>query len=497
MLTMPNGTEPAGGRGMGTYVEGQPTTGPGIRNQKYSTSTSVNTETYDTIKTAGGEPHNIGEVWAEMLWEVTYAMIGKYGFDADLINGTAGNERTLQLVMDGLKLQPCSPGFVDARDAILSADQADYSGADTCLIWKAFAKRGLGFSASQGSSNSSSDGTQAFDVPPACQGVTVTRTATPSPVPAGQQLTYGYQLNNVSGGTASGVTATGHVGAHATYVANSATCSGTYDSGTQTVTFPVGTMSAGATVNCQFKVQIASSPSTNAAFDDDFEPDLSHWTATHGSGAADWSLTTTTPHTPTHAAFASDPASTSDQYLTLNNPVTIASGDQLTFWHKRGLEEQSSATGYDGGVVEVSTDGGTTWSDIGAGNFVQNGYDHTISSCCSNPLAGRQAFSGTAPYEQSVANLSSLAGQSIKIRFRVGTDSSVGAAGWTVDDVFIGSLVETTSTGTVAATGFPTQTADVTTRIDPVAGTVPGAPAVTGETPSAGAVTCGVQRAGQ
>jgi hypothetical protein len=65
-------------------------------------------------------------------------------------------------------LQPCSPGFVDGRDAILAADVALYGGANECLIWEAFSKRGLGFSASQGSSGSKSDGTEAFDKPSSC-----------------------------------------------------------------------------------------------------------------------------------------------------------------------------------------------------------------------------------------------------------------------------------------------------------------------------------------
>ena len=139
--------------------------------------------TYDSIKTAA-IPHGVGSVWAEMLWEVTYALIGAHGFSADLNAGpaTAGNILALQLVTDGLKLQPCSPGFVSARDAIIAADQADTGGANKCLLWTAFAKRGLGFSASQGSTGSVADGTQAFNLAPSClapQAPTVTG-STPS-----------------------------------------------------------------------------------------------------------------------------------------------------------------------------------------------------------------------------------------------------------------------------------------------------------------------------
>jgi hypothetical protein len=101
-----------------------------------------------------------------MLWDMTWDMIAKYGFSEDLYSGTKGNNMAMQLVMDGMKLQPCRPGFVDGRDAILLADRINYGGANQELIWKAFAKRGLGFSAKQGSSTSRFDQTEAFDLPP-------------------------------------------------------------------------------------------------------------------------------------------------------------------------------------------------------------------------------------------------------------------------------------------------------------------------------------------
>jgi hypothetical protein len=155
-------------RGIGTYASGQPTTGLGIRPAPYSTSFSVNAFTYDaTNKSAISAPHGVGFVWATMLWDMTWDMIDKYGFDPDLYKGKGGNNKAMQLVTDGMKLQDCQPGFVDGRDAILLADRINYGGANQELIWKAFAKRGLGFSAKQGSSTSRFDQTEAFDLPPA------------------------------------------------------------------------------------------------------------------------------------------------------------------------------------------------------------------------------------------------------------------------------------------------------------------------------------------
>ncbi|MCB0617728.1 MAG: M36 family metallopeptidase, partial [Saprospiraceae bacterium] len=111
------------------------------------------------------QPHGVGFVWCSMLWDMTWLLIDEYGFDPDFYNGTGGNNIAMQLVTEGMKIQPCGPGFIDGRDAILEADMQLYGGANQCLIWEAFAKRGLGVSASQGSANSRTDQVEAFDLP--------------------------------------------------------------------------------------------------------------------------------------------------------------------------------------------------------------------------------------------------------------------------------------------------------------------------------------------
>jgi len=155
-------------RGIGTYDVGEGVAGKGIRTKVYSKDFTLNDFTYDDIKTQA-VPHGVGSVWATMLWDLTWDLINEYGFDPDIYNGNGGNNIALQLVIDGLKLQPCSPGFVDGRDAILEADEIANGGANRCIIWRAFARRGLGLSASQGNSSSRSDGTEAFDVPADCE----------------------------------------------------------------------------------------------------------------------------------------------------------------------------------------------------------------------------------------------------------------------------------------------------------------------------------------
>ena len=165
LLTMKTGDTGPASRGIGTWLVGQAGNGPGIREFPYSTNMAINSHTYIRTQTAVA-PHGVGSVWAMMLWEMTWGLIDQYGFDTDIYNGTGGNNISLSLVTEALKLQPCSPGFVSGRDAILAADIALYNGANQCIIWDAFAKRGLGFSATQGSTNSNADNIQAFDLPP-------------------------------------------------------------------------------------------------------------------------------------------------------------------------------------------------------------------------------------------------------------------------------------------------------------------------------------------
>ena len=172
MITQEVGDAGPDARGLGTYLFGQPPNGPGIRSAPYSTDFAVNNFTYGNLP-GQGVPHGVGFVWATMAWEMTWEMIDQFGFNSDFYQQWTtggGNNLAWQLVTDGLKLQPCGPGFVDGRDAILAADVALTGGANACLIWRAFAKRGLGLSADQGSPNSRSDGTEAFDLPPECEG---------------------------------------------------------------------------------------------------------------------------------------------------------------------------------------------------------------------------------------------------------------------------------------------------------------------------------------
>ncbi|RUS25009.1 Fungalysin metallopeptidase-domain-containing protein [Jimgerdemannia flammicorona] len=183
---------------MGSWANG----GEGIRKYPYTTSLKKNPETYGIMSKPGYYGvHAKGAVWAEMLYEVYWNLVDKHGYTKQWFPPTDeddefaerprkgpkkpshpdspatrhilsyGNTLTLQLVVDGLKLQPCRPDFTDARDAILQADELLTNGDNACEIWKAFAKRGLGVGAKLegGSPWGGGERTESSHVPKECQ----------------------------------------------------------------------------------------------------------------------------------------------------------------------------------------------------------------------------------------------------------------------------------------------------------------------------------------
>jgi len=151
-------------RGIGTFANNQPTNGQGIREYRYSTDMAVNPHTYASTNTAV-VPHGIGSIWAAILWDLTWNYIDLYGYDSNIYTGTGGNNKVMRLVLDAIKLDGCNPTFITARDAIIAADQATTGGQNFCLIWKTFARRGVGVNASSGSTGSITDQIEDFTEP--------------------------------------------------------------------------------------------------------------------------------------------------------------------------------------------------------------------------------------------------------------------------------------------------------------------------------------------
>ncbi len=166
------------------------------------------------------------------------------------------------------------------------------------------------------------------------------------------------------------------------------------------------------------------------------------WTASNASGSALWTTSTTTPDTSPNDAFIDDPATISDKRLDSVGIAIPAGTTKVTFRNNYNLEST-----FDGGVLEVSSPNinAGAFTDITnaavGGSFVSGGYVATISSSYSSPIAGRQAWTGNSGgYITTVANLGpNVAGQTIKLRFRMASDSSVAGTAWRVDTVSVSS----------------------------------------------------------
>ena len=133
-----------------------------------------------------------------------------------------------------------------------------------------------------------------------------------------------------------------------------------------------------------------------------------------------------------------DPATISDKQLLSPNIGLIcdAGAVQVSFRNNFNLQD-----GFDGGVLEVSYDDGLTFQDVLAagGTFVLGGYNGTINSCCGNPLAGRQAWTGNSGgfIDTTVVDLPDGCVVDIILRWRMGSDSSISGEGWRIDNVDI------------------------------------------------------------
>ena len=177
----------------------------------------------------------------------------------------------------------------------------------------------------------------------------------------------------------------------------------------------------------------------NILFTDGFEAGIGGWTSS-GTGNT-WAIATTNPHSGAQHVHANNPSVVSDQRL-VSPAVALPSGQNpvvLKFWHVPNMEPSGTTACYDGGILEVSTDGGTTWTQLPNANLLVGPYRGTVSSSFGNPLAGLQAWCGTTDYMNTIADVSSYAGQTVQFRMRLGSDTSVSKPGWDVDDVTVQS----------------------------------------------------------
>ena len=455
----------------------------GIRRYPYSTDMTKNPLTFKHIQNGtalpagppvafgsdganNAEVHNTGEVWCSMLWECYASLLrdtGRLTFDQ-------ARDRMRAYLVAGLKLTPPSPTFTEARDAVLAAAQAA-DPTDYKLFCAAFAKRGAGVGAvSPPRTTTTNVGvTESYTV---CGGdLKLTSAALDDAV---QNCDADGVLDESEGGH---FTVTLQNIGTTSLSATSATLSSTNPSvvftGGAALSFPgsapnattsafttVRSIGAAGIQNQDIQVQFTDpglafagprisdfatrgNTDLQASTTETVEAPAPPWTMTGTPGQEPWRVQTLGALD--HRFYAPASSALSDQYLT-SPSLPVGSGPfSFTFQHAYSLEA-SSTTNRDGGVIELSTDGGTNWTDIGGS--VTPGYTGSITTVSGSPLAGRPAFVGqSAGYpslSSATANLgTTYAGQTVLIRFRLGSDQATSSPGWSIDNLAFSGLTNT------------------------------------------------------
>jgi subtilisin family serine protease len=280
----------------------------------------------------------------------------------------------------------------------------------------------------------------------ALQELTLKLTASelPDTVVPGMRLTHHWQLINASSSDVTDATIALSPPVHTTILND--TCNGVVSQNGSIQWENISLVADGGQIECDISLLVNREHDVTEVLFDDMEQGTTNWTVSHAEGETDWSLQPSIPSHDSAAWFAQNVGGVSDQYLTLASPYPLQADATLRFWHWYNTE-----TNYDGGVVEISTNGGASWQDIGP-YITQNGYNTTMKTGYDNPLAGREAFSGNSEaFVETVADLSQYDGEQVLIRFRLGTDYSAEADGWYVDNVLLGTQAMLPINTTLAA----------------------------------------------
>lgn len=400
---------------------------------------------------AADQVHNAGEVWGIALWEARAKLIARQGW-------AIGNRKILQYVTDGMKLAPLGPTFLQERDAIIAAAQASLPPAqanpDVADIWAGFAIRGMGFSAvvvNPGTGTGNARVIEGFDLPNLIQTGALTISDTTGngngfPEP-GETITLNVPLFNNTGVHATGVTVqiTGG-GAATSYgtINNNTTGTGqisfTVPAGTPcgsslTLTFTVNS-SLGTTTFTRMLIVGVPTTTFSENFDSVSAPNLpTGWTTTQTGVGTPFVTATNLPDSAPNSAFTPNPSAVGG--ASLNSPVipiTAAAG-LVTFRNNYNSEDA-----WDGGVLEISINGGSFIDILAAGGrFLEGGYNGTLGVVAGNPVSGRAAWTGNSGgYITTRAQLpASAAGQNVQLRWLFGSDTNTFSVGWHIDSVIV------------------------------------------------------------
>lgn len=172
----------------------------------------------------------------------------------------------------------------------------------------------------------------------------------------------------------------------------------------------------------------------------DFEVDAQGWTSASLVGANAWTLSTNNPDQGAQHWHIDDIDTESDTTLT-SPPIVLPTGMSpltLQFNNYQNMESNTATSCWDGGVLEISTDAGASFTQLQNEVLLTDPYTGPFQS--NSILFGENGWCGDPqPYLNSIVDIDAFAGQTVQFRFRVVTDGAVGDEGWDIDDVRIQS----------------------------------------------------------
>ncbi|WP_437490804.1 M36 family metallopeptidase [Sorangium sp. So ce1014] len=431
---------------------------------------------HEGLRLPNSEAHNAGEVWALMLFEAYVGLLTREEDGSRVYTYEEARRLMSDIVVAGMKLAPADATYTEQRDALLAAAYAR-SEADMLALAAGFARRGAGTCAVSAPRDSRDfagvvegfelkpssalsvgqpdDGVEACDedgfLDAGERGRVALEVRNAGPVPlVGAEATVSSTNGHVSfpGGTTFAVPEVPPFGARTVEVELSVDEAA---EGIETLELHVEVAADGA---CETAVLAVAGARLNvddvpgASTVDSVESEAPVWAKEGEEADAIWSREKT--DLTNHAWRGVDNPSLSDTQL-VSPPLSVGEGEPLviTFNHRYSFEispetEAEAAVYWDGGLIEISDDDGATWEDVAA--YAAPGYrgaiGNTVDEPSVNPLAGRQGFvgenEGWPDPEPVTLDLGAVfAGKTVKVRFRIGTDTYSGDFGWEIDDIAV------------------------------------------------------------
>lgn len=445
----------------------------GMRRYPYSTDMAKNPLTFGHIRSSAvlpaapapgfihdnAEVHNMGEVWATMLWECYVALLNAHPFQEAQL-------RMRNYLVAGYKLTPINPVLTEARDALLAAALA-VDPADHQRFAQAFARRGAGTWAQPPHDRYSLDNEgvlESYTV----SGRLEAEAFTLSMADAGSQRCDQDPFLD-SGETAVLRLTLRNTGAKALEQAQvhwSASLAGLeFPDGTQTAV-PLLQPGESTEITSRLRLRGLTAPtlgritaashhpdqpqglpsnylvvplhldlfaarsSTDSA---DASPSAMSFGSTSAQHAGSWG--TGVDASPGRFYAATGPDAAGSHWMQTPLLQVAGTGDFTVSFRHRHMFEANAANYYDGGQLMLSTDDGRTWVRVDGA-----GYNGTLAEGSGNPAQGEPAFvadSADLPDFTPVSvNLgTAYAGRAVRLAWVMHSDEAFGSLGWQVDDI--------------------------------------------------------------